>query len=76
MHYTLTGTRPAHRALGRDGIEMGADGFVAMVCIEIDEIDVAIIESVLAPLRGLSLRQAAEKLGVSTATAHRWLRAH
>ena len=31
-------------------------------------------ESVLAGVRGLSARQAAEKLGVSVATAHRWLR--
>jgi len=31
-------------------------------------------ESVLASVRGLSVRQAAGKLGVSTATAHRWLR--
>jgi DNA invertase Pin-like site-specific DNA recombinase len=31
-------------------------------------------ESVLAPVRGLSVRQAADKLGVSVATAHRWLR--
>ena len=30
-------------------------------------------ESVLASMRGLSVRQAAGKLGVSTATAHRWL---
>jgi len=33
-----------------------------------------VAESVLAPARGLSVRQAAEKLGVSAATAHRWLR--
>jgi len=32
-------------------------------------------ESVLASVRGLSVRQAAEQLGVSVATAHRWLRA-
>ena len=31
-------------------------------------------ESVLASVRGLSVRQAAERLGVSAATAHRWLR--
>lgn len=31
-------------------------------------------ESVLAPVRGLSVRQAAAKLGVSAATAHRWMR--
>jgi len=31
-------------------------------------------EAVLASVRGLSVRTAAEKLGVSTATAHRWLR--
>jgi DNA invertase Pin-like site-specific DNA recombinase len=31
-------------------------------------------ESVLAPVRGLSGRQAAVRLGVSAATAHRWLR--
>ena len=30
-------------------------------------------ESVLAPVRGLSVRQAARRLGVSPATAHRWL---
>ena len=30
-------------------------------------------ESVLAPVRGLSVREAAKRLGVSTATAHRWL---
>ena len=30
-------------------------------------------ESVQASVRGLSVRQAAEKLGVSAATAHRWL---
>ena len=33
----------------------------------------AVGESVLAPVRGLSVRQAAGKLGVSIATAHRWL---
>jgi len=32
-------------------------------------------ESVLASVRGLSVRRAAATLGVSTATAHRWLRA-
>jgi DNA invertase Pin-like site-specific DNA recombinase len=31
-------------------------------------------EALLAPMRGLSVRQAAAKLGVSAATAHRWLR--
>jgi DNA invertase Pin-like site-specific DNA recombinase len=31
-------------------------------------------EALLAPVRGLSIRQAAEKLGVSAATAHRWLK--
>jgi DNA invertase Pin-like site-specific DNA recombinase len=30
-------------------------------------------EAVLAPVRGLSVREAAKRLGVSTATAHRWL---
>ena len=30
-------------------------------------------ERVLAPVRGLSVREAARKLGVSPATAHRWL---
>jgi DNA invertase Pin-like site-specific DNA recombinase len=30
-------------------------------------------ESVVAPLRGLSVREAAKRLGVSTAAAHRWL---
>jgi DNA invertase Pin-like site-specific DNA recombinase len=30
-------------------------------------------ESVRAPVRGLSVREAAKRLGVSTATAHRWL---
>ena len=30
-------------------------------------------QSVLAPVRGLSVRQAARRLGVSPATAHRWL---
>ncbi len=30
-------------------------------------------ESVLAPVRGLSVREAARQLGVSPATAHRWL---
>ena len=33
----------------------------------------AVGESVLASVRGLSVRQAAGKLGVSVATAHRWL---
>jgi DNA invertase Pin-like site-specific DNA recombinase len=32
-------------------------------------------ESMLARVRGLSVRQAADKLGVSAVTAHRWLRA-
>ena len=31
-------------------------------------------ESKLDPVRGLSVRQAAERLGVSAATAHRWLK--
>lgn len=30
-------------------------------------------ETVLAPVRGLSVREAARRLGVSPATAHRWL---
>jgi DNA invertase Pin-like site-specific DNA recombinase len=30
-------------------------------------------ESVLAPVRGLPVREAAKRLGVSAATAHRWL---
>jgi DNA invertase Pin-like site-specific DNA recombinase len=30
-------------------------------------------ESIIAPVRGLSVREAAKRLGVSTATAHRWL---
>jgi DNA invertase Pin-like site-specific DNA recombinase len=30
-------------------------------------------EELLAPVRGLSVRKAAERLGVSPATAHRWL---
>jgi DNA invertase Pin-like site-specific DNA recombinase len=30
-------------------------------------------EEVIAPVRGLSVRQAAKRLGVSPATAHRWL---
>ncbi len=30
-------------------------------------------EAVLAPVRGLSVREAARRLGVSPATAHRWL---
>ena len=34
----------------------------------------AVPESRLAPVRGLSIRQAAAMLGVSPATAHRWLR--
>jgi len=33
-----------------------------------------VAESMLAPVRGLSVRQAAERLGVSAATAHRWLK--
>ena len=33
----------------------------------------AIPESMLAPVRGLSVREAAKRLGVSPATAHRWL---
>jgi DNA invertase Pin-like site-specific DNA recombinase len=33
----------------------------------------AISEKILAPVRGLSVRQAAKRLGVSPATAHRWL---
>jgi len=32
-----------------------------------------VLESRLAPVRGLSVRQAAVRLGVSSATAHRWL---
>jgi len=32
-----------------------------------------ISEDVLAPVRGMSVRQAAARLGVSPATAHRWL---
>jgi putative DNA-invertase from lambdoid prophage Rac len=32
-----------------------------------------IAESVLAPVRGLAIREAARRLGVSPATAHRWL---
>jgi DNA invertase Pin-like site-specific DNA recombinase len=32
-----------------------------------------VAEEVLAPVRGLSVRQAAKRLGVSPATAHRWL---
>jgi DNA invertase Pin-like site-specific DNA recombinase len=31
-------------------------------------------EALLAPVRGLSVRQAAVRLGVSAATAHRWLK--
>jgi DNA invertase Pin-like site-specific DNA recombinase len=31
-------------------------------------------EETLAPVRGLSVREAAKRLGVSPATAHRWLR--
>jgi len=31
-------------------------------------------KALLEPVRGLSVRQAAEKLGVSAATAHRWLK--
>lgn len=34
----------------------------------------AVEESLLAPVRGLSVRQAAARLGVSAATAHRWMR--
>ena len=30
-------------------------------------------ETILAPVRGLSVREAAKRLGVSPATAHRWL---
>jgi transposase len=30
-------------------------------------------EELLAPVRGLSVRKAAKRLGVSPATAHRWL---
>ncbi len=30
-------------------------------------------ESLLGPVRGLPVREAARRLGVSTATAHRWL---
>lgn len=33
----------------------------------------AIPEAMLAPVRGLSVRHAAKRLGVSPATAHRWL---
>ena len=33
-----------------------------------------VLESRLAPVRGLSVRQAAAKLGVSAATAHRWMK--
>jgi DNA invertase Pin-like site-specific DNA recombinase len=33
----------------------------------------AIPEATLAPVRGLSVREAAKRLGVSPATAHRWL---
>lgn len=33
----------------------------------------AISEEILAPVRGLSVRKAAKRLGVSPATAHRWL---
>ena len=32
-----------------------------------------VAESVLAPVRGLPIREAARRLGVSPATAHRWL---
>ncbi len=32
-------------------------------------------ETVLAPVRGLSIREAAKRLGVSRSTAHRWLAA-
>jgi len=31
-------------------------------------------EAILAPVRGLPVREAARRLGVSTATAHRWLK--
>ena len=34
-----------------------------------------ISEAVLAPVRGLSIREAAKRLGVSRSTAHRWLAA-
>ena len=33
----------------------------------------SIPEAILAPVRGLSIRQAAAKLGVAPSTAHRWL---
>ena len=33
-------------------------------------------EAVLAPVRGLSVREAAKQLGVSRSTAHRWLARH
>jgi DNA invertase Pin-like site-specific DNA recombinase len=33
----------------------------------------SIPESILTPVRGLSVREAARRLGVSPATAHRWL---
>lgn len=32
-----------------------------------------VAEEILAPVRGLSVREAAKRLGVSPATAHRWL---
>jgi DNA invertase Pin-like site-specific DNA recombinase len=32
-----------------------------------------VLESTLAPVRGLPIREAARRLGVSAATAHRWL---
>jgi DNA invertase Pin-like site-specific DNA recombinase len=35
--------------------------------------EVLVPEDRLAPVRGLSVREAARKLGVSRATAHRWL---
>jgi DNA invertase Pin-like site-specific DNA recombinase len=35
-----------------------------------------VLESRLAPVRGLSVRQAATRLGVSAATAHRWMKGH
>ena len=37
--------------------------------------ETVIPESVLAPVRGLSVREAASRLGVSPSTAHRWLAA-
>ena len=35
--------------------------------------EVIVPEATLAPVRGLSVREAAKRLGVSPATAHRWL---